>query len=76
MKGFFLKEGALDKKLGDLNGEMLEAVLNQIGDAVCVFDRDFNILFQSPLHIKWFDKLEEFFETKYEEINKKSTDIL
>ena len=60
MKGFFLKEVALDRKPGDLNDEMLEAILNRIGDAVCVFDRDFNILFQSPLHIKWFDKLEEF----------------
>ena len=60
MKGFFLKEVAQDRKPGDLNHEMLEAILNRIGDAVCVFDRDFNILFQSPLHIKWFDKLEEF----------------
>jgi len=60
LKEFFLKEGTLNKKLGNLNDEILEAVLNQIGDAVCVFDRDFNILFQSPLHIKWFDKLEEF----------------
>ena len=60
MKGFFLKEVALDRKPGDLNDEMLKAILNRIGDAVCVFDKDFNILFQSPLHIKWFDKLEEF----------------
>jgi len=50
----------VDKKLSDLNDEMLEAILNRIGDAVCVFDRDFKILFQSPLHKKWFDKLEEF----------------
>ena len=60
MKGFFLKEVAQNRKPGDLNDEMLEAILNRIGDAVCVFDRDFNILFQSPLHIKWFDKLEEY----------------
>ena len=60
MKGFFLKEVALDRKPGDINDEMLEAILNRIGDAVCIFDRGFNILFQTPLHIKWFDKLEEF----------------
>ena len=39
---------------------MLETILGRIGDAVCIFDRNFNILFQSPLHVKWFDKLEEF----------------
>ena len=44
----------------NLDDKMLGAILNGIGDAVCIFDRDFNILFQSPLHIKWFDKLEEF----------------
>ena len=60
MKGFFLKEVSPNKKLSDLNDEMLEAILSRIGDAVCVFDRNFKILFQSPLHKKWFDKLEEF----------------
>ncbi len=60
MKGFFLKEVSPSKKLGELNDEMLEAILSRIGDAVCVFDRNFKILFQSPLHKKWFDKLEEF----------------
>ena len=44
----------------NLDSKMLDKVLNGIGDAVCVFDRDFNILFQTHLHIKWFDKLEEF----------------
>ena len=43
-----------------LDSKMLDKVLNGIGDAVCVFDRDFNILFQTHLHVKWFDKLEEF----------------
>ena len=60
MKGFFLKEVSPNKKLSDINDEMLEAILSRIGDAVCVFDRNFKILFQSPLHKKWFDKLEEF----------------
>ena len=49
----------LDNSLS-LDSKMLDKVLNGIGDAVCVFDRDFNILFQTHLHIKWFDKLEEF----------------
>jgi transcriptional regulator with PAS, ATPase and Fis domain len=49
----------LESSLG-LDSKILDKVLNGIGDAVCVFDRDFNILFQTHLHIKWFDKLEEF----------------
>ena len=62
--GELLKKIASAREQGEvtwnLDDKMLEAILNGIGDAVCIFDRDFNILFQSPLHIKWFDKLEEF----------------
>jgi len=54
------KEVSADKKQISLNKKLLETILGRIGDAVCIFDRNFNILFQSPLHIKWFDKLEEF----------------
>ena len=54
------KEVSSDKKQSSLNNKILETILGRIGDAVCIFDRNFNILFQSPLHIKWFDKLEEF----------------
>jgi len=54
------KEVSSDKKQISLNNKILETILGRIGDAVCIFDRNFNILFQSPLHIKWFDKLEEF----------------
>ena len=43
-----------------LDSKMLDTVLNGIGDAMCLFDRDFNILFQTHQHVKWFDKLEEF----------------
>jgi sigma-54 dependent transcriptional regulator, acetoin dehydrogenase operon transcriptional activator AcoR len=46
--------------LWSLEEKMVEAILSGIGDAVCIFDRNFNILFQSPLHTKWFDKLEEY----------------
>ncbi|MBT7273194.1 MAG: sigma-54-dependent Fis family transcriptional regulator [Nitrospina sp.] len=61
MKRFFRnKEVSADKKQISLNKKLLETILGRIGDAVCIFDRNFNILFQSPLHIKWFDKLEEF----------------
>ena len=66
MEGAFLKrffrnkEVSADKKQISLNKKLLETILGRIGDAVCIFDRNFNILFQSPLHIKWFDKLEEF----------------
>ena len=66
MGGAFLKrffrnnEVSADKKQISLNKKLLETILGRIGDAVCIFDRNFNILFQSPLHIKWFDKLEEF----------------
>ncbi len=60
----FLKEINSDRKQGgvpwNLSDKILGAMLAGIGDAVCIFDRDFNILFQSPLDIKWFDKLEEF----------------
>jgi transcriptional regulator with PAS, ATPase and Fis domain len=61
LKGFF--KGVAPEKSGlpwNLDDKILGEILNSIGDAVCVFDRDFNILFQSQLHIKWFDKLEEF----------------
>ncbi|MDP7557328.1 MAG: sigma-54 dependent transcriptional regulator [Nitrospinaceae bacterium] len=62
LQGFFVgvtpvKE--LEKSL-NLEDKMLETVLAGIGDAVCVFDRDFNILFRSPLHIKWFDDPKAF----------------
>ncbi|MBT6662763.1 MAG: sigma-54-dependent Fis family transcriptional regulator [Nitrospina sp.] len=61
MKRFFRnKEVSADKKQISLNKKLLETILGRIGDAVCIFDRSFNILFQSPLHVKWFDKLEEF----------------
>ena len=66
MEGAFLKrffrnkEVSADKKQISLNKKLLETILGRIGDAVCIFDRNFNILFQSPLHVKWFDKLEEF----------------
>jgi transcriptional regulator with PAS, ATPase and Fis domain len=61
LKRFFRnKEVSADKKQISLNKKLLETILGRIGDAVCIFDRNFNILFQSPLHIKWFDKLEEF----------------
>jgi transcriptional regulator with PAS, ATPase and Fis domain len=61
LKRFFSnKEVSADKKQISLNKKLLETILGRIGDAVCIFDRNFNILFQSPLHIKWFDKLEEF----------------
>ncbi|MBT4128767.1 MAG: sigma-54-dependent Fis family transcriptional regulator [Nitrospina sp.] len=61
MKRFFRnKEVSADKKQISLNKKLLETILGRIGDAVCIFDRNFNILFQSPLHVKWFDKLEEF----------------
>jgi transcriptional regulator with PAS, ATPase and Fis domain len=61
LKRFFTnKEVPSNKKQSALNEKMLEAILGRIGDGVCIFDRNFNILFQSPLHIKWFDKLEEF----------------
>ena len=43
-----------------LDSKILDMVLNGMGDAMCLFDRDFNILFQTHQHIKWFDKLEEF----------------
>jgi len=60
----FLKEITSAREPGgvswNLDDKMLRAILNGIGDAICIFDRDFNILFQSPLHIKLFDKLEEF----------------
>ena len=62
LQGFFVgvtpvKE--LEKSL-NLEDKMLETILAGIGDAVCVFDRDFNILFRSPLHIKWFDDPKAF----------------
>ena len=61
LKRFFRsKEVSADQKQISLNKKLLETILGRIGDAVCIFDRNFNILFQSPLHIKWFDKLEEF----------------
>ncbi len=33
---------------------MLETILSGIGDAVCVYDRDCNVIFESPLHKRWF----------------------
>jgi transcriptional regulator with PAS, ATPase and Fis domain len=61
LKRFFRnKEVSADKKQNPPNNKILGTILGRIGDAVCIFDRNFNILFQSPLHIKWFDKLEEF----------------
>ncbi|MDP6657348.1 MAG: sigma 54-interacting transcriptional regulator [Nitrospinaceae bacterium] len=62
LQGFFVGASPvkeLEKSL-NLEDKMLETILAGIGDAVCVFDRDFNILFRSPLHVKWFDDPKAF----------------
>ncbi|UCD12620.1 MAG: sigma 54-interacting transcriptional regulator [Nitrospinaceae bacterium] len=57
LQGFFVglqRVKELQKTLHEEN-KMLEAILGGIGDAVCVYDRNCNVIFQSPLHEKWFD---------------------
>lgn len=62
LQGFFwgFSPNKKIEKTQKLDYKILRSILTGIGDAVCVFDRDFNILFQSALHIKWFDKLEKY----------------
>jgi len=57
LKGFFVglqRVKQLEQALHEEN-KMLETILCGIGDAVCVYDPDCKVIFQSPLHEKWFD---------------------
>jgi len=57
MQGFFVGLNRAKEVERSLNEEnrMLETILGGIGDAVLVYDRQGNIIFQSPLHEKWFN---------------------
>ncbi|MFQ5451734.1 MAG: sigma-54 interaction domain-containing protein [Nitrospinaceae bacterium] len=56
LQGHFIgiqKMKELERALQEEN-TMMESILSGIGDAVCVYDTRRNVLFQSPLHKRWF----------------------
>jgi len=56
LQGFFfgLQRVKQQEQVLQEENKMLETILGGIGDAVCVYDRECNIIFQNPLHRKWF----------------------
>ena len=57
LQGYFVgiqRARESEKSLG-VENQMLEAILSGIGDAVCVYDKNSRVLFQSPLHNRWFN---------------------